>query len=245
MTQANVDAWTAVQREFRDHVPRVPAEKAFHRAAVSTTARRGGRVAVSVANMDTLDAALRLFSAEEDPLVLVFADPERPGGCVAAGAGMQEESLFRRTALFRYLDRSLYPIEPLAAIYAPDVPLSAALGSASGQRRSLSFVACPGVRMPPTGPDGRLLEFDAALMKRKIELVFQVARDNGHASLVLGALGCGVFGCPPRHVAELFREVLESDAVAFAFRRVVFAVTGANRRFFEEGASPLEPPSIG
>ena len=235
MTQENVDAWQRINLEFGDHVPRVPAEKAFHRTAVSFLPPRDAagakKVAVSVVKMDTLDAALGLFEPGQDPLVLVLADPVRPGGCVVAGAGMQEESLFRRTALFRHLDRSLYPIEPLAAVYAPDVPISISL---EGKIRTASFVACPGVRMPPTGPDGRLLDADALLTRRKIELIFQIARDNGHRSLVLGALGCGVFGCPPRHVAEIFREVLESDVVAYGCDRVVFAVLGANHRFFEE-----------
>jgi uncharacterized protein (TIGR02452 family) len=160
--------------------------------------------------------------------------PSGPAGAWRrAPACRQEESLFRRTALFRHLDRSMYPIEQLAAIYAPSVPVSSSYDGCVGIE--FSFVACPGLKMPPTGPDGRLLEPDADLLRKKVELIFQIARDNGHRSLVLGALGCGAFGCPPRHVAGIFRDVIRSEAVRCSgIRRVVFAITGANRGFFED-----------
>ena len=232
MTQENVDAWRRIQQEFSDHVPVTQAEKVFHRNAVSFFNRKDD-VTISVVKMDTMDAASALFEGHEDPLVLVLADAVRPGGCVGAGAGMQEESLFRRTALFKHLERAMYPIEPLAAIYAPDVPVSSSYRMKNA-RTTMSFVACPGVKMPPIGPDGRMLDDDALLTRRKIELIFQIARDNGHDSLVLGALGCGAFGCPPRHVAEIFRDVLRSDSCSHSFSRVVFAVLGANCGFFDE-----------
>ena len=36
-----------------------------------------------------------------------------------------------------------------------------------------------------------------------------IARDNGHDSIVLGAFGCGAFGNPPRHIAEARNPLLE------------------------------------
>lgn len=33
----------------------------------------------------------------------------------------------------------------------------------------------------------------------------------GHDSVVLSAFGCGVFGNPPKHIAQLFAEVLRKD----------------------------------
>ena len=66
---------------------------------------------MSVVHQDTLDATLRLLASGvcTRPLVLNMADDVRPGGCVAAGGGMQEESLFRRTNLRAHLLPSLYP----------------------------------------------------------------------------------------------------------------------------------------
>jgi uncharacterized protein (TIGR02452 family) len=182
---------------------------------------------VSVKKQDTLVAALDVIAL--NPLVLVFADAYNPGGCVWAGAGMQEESLFRRTALFRHLTTDLYPLKDDEAIYAPDVTLSDGACCAE----SVSFVACAAPKMPPIGPDGRLLPEDEALFRTKIELVFDIAMKHGHRSVVLGAWGCGAFGCPPRHVAEIFGGVIER-LPENAFECIVFAVPGGNYNFFEQ-----------
>jgi hypothetical protein len=45
-----------------------------------------------------------------------------PGGCVKAGGGMQEESIFRRTSIHRCLLKNLYPIED-KCLYCPDLPV--------------------------------------------------------------------------------------------------------------------------
>lgn len=46
-------------------------------------------------------------------------------------------------------------------------------------------------------------------IKNKIRTIFRIGLIHGHDSLVLGALGCGAFRNPPRHVAQLFHEVME------------------------------------
>ena len=57
----------------------------------------------------------------------------------------------------------------------------------------------------------------------------QVAVEEGHTHLVAGALGCGVWGCPPTHVAEIFRDVLVDSPL----EHVTFAILGALRHRFE------------
>lgn len=79
---------------------------------------------------------------------------------------------------------------------------------------------------------GRLSEEDAALMRRKMELVLQTAFRMGHANVVLGALGCGAYGCPPRDVARLFAEVLERYRGTYS--RATFAILGSNFNFFSD-----------
>jgi len=50
-----------------------------------------------------------------------------------------------------------------------------------------------------------------------------IAKDNGHDSIVLSAFGCGAYGNPPKHMAELFREVICTQ-YSGAFKHIVFAI---------------------
>jgi len=43
-------------------------------------------------------------------------------------------------------------------------------------------------------------------------------------AVVLSALGCGAFANPPRHVAELFAEVIEQGGFRHAYRHILFAI---------------------
>jgi uncharacterized protein (TIGR02452 family) len=174
---------------------------------------------IQVLKADTLEVAKTL----NKPLVLILSDAHQPGGCVAAGAGMQEESLFRRSSLHKHLVPSLYPIEDDGAIYAPHVELL--------DGSYMDFVACPGIKMPVL-VDNRLLPEDEEKLRKKVHLILQLGQKEGYHVLVLGALGCGVWGCPTRHVAQIFKEVIQQyDGV---FSNIVFAVLGANFNFFEE-----------
>lgn len=73
-------------------------------------------------------------------------------------------------------------------------------------------------------------KFDAVyapLFRSKIEALYKAALADGCDCLVLGALGCGIFGNPPDKVARLFRDVLEqceAGALKRRVRRVVFAI---------------------
>ena len=63
----------------------------------------------------------------------------------------------------------------------------------------------------------------------KIRSILLVALDNGHDSVVLGAWGCGAFGCPALQVALLHRRVIFSDPrFLYGFRKIVFAIIEDN-----------------
>ncbi|KAM7217593.1 DUF2263 domain containing protein [Rhypophila decipiens] len=63
------------------------------------------------------------------------------------------------------------------------------------------------------------------LTKDKMRLVLRKAASEGHTSIVLGALGCGVFGNPPEDVANCWLEVLKEDEFSGNWwDEVVFAV---------------------
>jgi len=52
--------------------------------------------------------------------------------------------------------------------------------------------------------------------------IFKIALNHKHDCIVLGAFGCGAFRNPPRHIAELFKMVLQDfDGL---FKEVHFAI---------------------
>jgi uncharacterized protein (TIGR02452 family) len=232
-----IDIWRATERDAPAATARAVKEVYDDTAvvpAVQQAQQAQGQVQVRVFDADTIDLGLSLLrsGAAERPLLLILADDCFPGGCVATGSGAQEEALFRRTNLCRVLSMSDYPIRDGEAIYAPGVVVFK-----NGERHAtdpfgplvpapavLDFVACPGLRHPALSSEGRLYEADEARLALKIRTVLQVAARHGHDAIVLGALGCGAWKCPSRHVAEVFARELAGPAVAAAFKRIDFAV---------------------
>ena len=61
-------------------------------------------------------------------------------------------------------------------------------------------------------------------LKIKIRHLFDIALENGNDSLVLSAFGCGAYGTPPKEMARLFHEVIESERYKTAFKKRGFAI---------------------
>ena len=203
-----------------------PACKVAHRSVddqVTSSSSRPPRKAVSVIDKDTIDLARQYVR----PLVMNLADDFFPGGCVYTGSGAQEESLFRRTNLFRSLLQSFYPIKADEAVYSPGVAVFKE-SEANGFARieppfELDFVSCPGIRHPQLTEEGALTEADRRKLTKKIELVLDVAVSNGHDTIVMGALGCGAWLNPPAEVAAIIKDVLDKSPyefeIAFGIKR--------------------------
>ncbi|KAJ3116190.1 hypothetical protein HDU96_010216 [Phlyctochytrium bullatum] len=72
--------------------------------------------------------------------------------------------------------------------------------------------------------DIRMSQKAARAYARKIEFALKVAITEGRRVLVLSALGCGAHGTPPKHAAEIYKDVLANvdprgeyfDLIAFA-----------------------------
>jgi uncharacterized protein (TIGR02452 family) len=79
-----------------------------------------------------------------------------------------------------------------------------------------SFIACPGIKYPSVihkqlgnnETEKRLNLDDVRRLKIKIKLIIQIANHYNHDTIIFGALGCGAWRCPSKHVAEVFKEVL-------------------------------------
>ena len=198
---------------------------------------------VEVKNIDCLYAGVQLKEQGYNPAVLNMASRRNPGGGVTTGAGAQEETLFRRTNLFR----SLYQFAPYADQYGikpshHQYPLDRNYGgvytpNAIYFRESeqkgyallekpvcLSFITVAGMNRPDLTDYGMIADHHVEPIKNKIRTIFRIGLIHGHDSLVLGALGCGAFRNPPRHVARLFHEVMDEPEFKGKYRRVIFAI---------------------
>lgn len=180
---------------------------------------------VSVQDIDSIVAGKVLKERGLNPLILNFADDQIAGGAVETGSGAQEESLFRRTNLCATLEQDIfYPINLNEGIYSPVVTVFRDVESENNKLLrapwQCAFVAVPGIYCPQLTHDRKLNTEDVETLKKKIELILQIAHKKGHDSLVLGALGCGAWRNPPEHVALLFHEVLEK--YQGVFKEIVF-----------------------
>ena len=184
---------------------------------------------VQVTNETTLGASRRLVDRGLRPLALNFANGIHPGGGFLSGARAQEEALCRSSALHQTLvDDPMYrehrerphPDSTDWAIYSPDVPVFRMDdGMELPHPWLLSFITCAAPYAPDIGQPQA-----GDLLQKRIHRVLAIARAFGHATLVLGAWGCGAFENDPFRTATDFRQALESD-FAGAFSDIVFAIT--------------------
>jgi len=166
-------------------------------------------------DMDSIDCCL-VYSPKA--LVLNLADDNFPGGCVSMGSGAQEEALFRRTNYCSSLKIELYPIRNNEVIYSLQISVIKKNENTGWQLLDLnnlpkiSFIACPGIKYPDiieVDDEKKLNEDDTKILKNKIKTIIQTAIKFNYDTIIFGALGCGAWKNPIKHVAEIFKEVLQ------------------------------------
>lgn len=191
-------------------------------------------------DMDCIDCAL---AHAPDAVILNLADDNFPGGCVALGANAQEEAIFRRTNYCASLkipqpNNDLYPIRDGEAVYSPGISILKTTEATGWQlipvakRSKVAFIACPGLKYPNTelvNGEPRLTPEDVIRLKNKIRVIIQTAVKFGHQTVILGALGCGAWRNPIKHVAEIFHELLLGE-LAGCIPRYYFAILTTDDR---------------
>jgi len=196
---------------------------------------------VALVNGDALTAA-RALLAECGPgargataVLNLASDIWRAGGWVDSLTKTQEEALCYSSTLYETLKASYYPwpnVGPgsIAGVYSPGVVIfrhdldhqCAELPLEDREIVSVITVAAP--RNGRGGGEG----FDPPEflddMREKIRLVYRMAAHNGQRYLVLGAMGCGAYRCPPKLVATEMKSILLEPEFEGWFNKVVFAV---------------------
>jgi uncharacterized protein (TIGR02452 family) len=197
---------------------------------------------VKVIDLDCLYAAEQLLHEGLRPAVLNMASFHTPGGGVERGSAAQEESIFRRTDIFRSLYQfhsigenygiaqleERYPLEMhYGAVYTPNVMVFKSAENDGCKLLNDPFfidvITIPAVRKPEL-INGKLPAWVIDALKLKIRQMFNIALENGNDSLVLSAFGCGAYGTPPKEMARLFHEVITSEKYKNTFKKIVFAI---------------------
>lgn len=170
--------------------------------------------------------------------ILNMADWVRAGGLVEAGSRAQEEELFRRSNLYKHLHQKYYPMRPCTTVYSRDVEFFKYGADKYYEKMPASIkfdvISAPALCGVPTSPDGQyfLREKDAALMMEKIRQLILIAAEQCVDTLILSAWGCGAFGGPPTHTAQLFKQAIEEcDGL---IPNITFAILGLNYEPFRD-----------
>ncbi len=182
---------------------------------------------------DTLKTAIKYNHL--NPVVLILADEYSPGGTYISNC--QEETLFRRTALFAHMKKSLYPINMDELIYAKSVAVFSETEPIIdfSIKYRFDFIALPSVRnltnYNDISPGLLVSEIEnntINIMKNKLRLLFDTVKRNNNNTIILGAMGCGAFGCKPEIVANIMKKVISeySDLI------IIFSILGANYNVF-------------
>ena len=197
--------------------------------------------------MDCLDAAHKIQSETDGvTAVLNLANRQNPGGGVYTGSGAQEESCFLRSNYYA----ALYPFAEYANQYdlprAKDqYPLDRNFGGVWSQGVTVfrgrelegyplidepwktNFIAVAAINRPQTIEENGEIRLHPNMIQgtlNKIRTIMNIAAVNNVSNLVLGAMGCGAFRNPPKHIAELFLQVMNEPKYRGRFQRVVFAI---------------------
>jgi uncharacterized protein (TIGR02452 family) len=210
----------------------------LERPPVSRAARRSCTVQFDVRNETTFQALARLATTGQGHVAcLNFASARNPGGGFLNGSLAQEEALACASGLYPclltkrdYYERNRANVSALyldLAIFSPLVPFFRDDAGVLMNKPILSsIITAPA---PNAGAiaqnESDNLNHVESTMKRRAELVLNIALAHEVDRLVLGAWGCGVFRNDPRTVARIFAELLEPPGpFAGVFTEVVFAV---------------------
>jgi uncharacterized protein (TIGR02452 family) len=196
---------------------------------------------ISIHNSDAFALAGTLTPTVGKIGVLNLASDKEPGGGWRFTLSRtQEEALCYSSTLFATLKAEWYPWPntgpgSCAGVFSPDVVVfkdtleNDCVDLPVHKRHVLAVITVAAPCGPRVTADGAGFADERELgdLREKILLVLRLAATNGVTNLVLGAMGCGAYNCPPRAVAEETKSALEMEEFEGWFETVVFAVYAA------------------
>ncbi|KAF7324830.1 DUF2263 domain-containing protein [Mycena kentingensis (nom. inval.)] len=195
---------------------------------------------VEVVNSDAFTLARKILETDPDAKVALLnlaSDILPAGPWLEVMTTTQEEALCYSSTLYVTLKEEYYPWPNIGAgstagIYSPGVVIFRddldhdCVELPVEERRVVSVITGAAPRHRRLARDGESFAHEAVLesLREKIRLVYRMAAHNGQRYLVLGAMGCGAYACPPRLVATEMRDILLDSEFSGHFTKVAFAV---------------------
>ncbi|KAJ7449229.1 hypothetical protein FB451DRAFT_1053407 [Mycena latifolia] len=196
--------------------------------------------AVQVINTDSFAAARTILASDPAAKVAVLnlaSDILPAGPWLQVMTTTQEEALCYSSTLYITLKASYYPWPNLgegcvAGVYSPGVVIFRddldhdCVELPHDARRVVSVLTVTAPAWAELTDDEEAFADPSTLayFRERIRLVYRMAAHNGQQSLVLGAMGCGAYECPPRLVAREMRDILLEPEFRGWFKKVVFAI---------------------
>lgn len=209
-------------------LPEMPKSVTIHASQELTlgTQQRFKDTDMQVVQTDTLSA----LNGLDNPCALVFASGKKPGGGWLTGAKAQEEDICRCSALWEALKdspmyaenkRHLPGLYSDTMIYCPQVPIFKDAKGFLPVPKVASFVASPAVNLGVTSSSLVSSQIEQIMITRMTKILC-VMHHYGHAEIVLGSYGCGVFKNDITNVAKWFVDLLQGPFKG-CFKKVLFA----------------------
>jgi hypothetical protein len=180
---------------------------------------------VLVLDKDVLCVAEEAYKAGFRPLVISAANENDPMEGVKRGHPSVEGDIIRRSNMGLGLDKEYYPLRNTDAIYLPTVTVFKDVNFKRMTKHfTLPFLVISPIKRPSlitlrnegTMEDDYENSREAETMRKRIELMFQMAVLKGHHSIVVSDFGVRDNN-PQKRIVQYFNEAMKKYPVKYVF----------------------------